>query len=133
MASANVDLVRSILADWERGDFGSTAWADLEIEFVVADGPARGSWHGLPDMAQAARDAMNAFEGYRIVAQEYRELDARRVLVVDSRFGRGKASGLDLDRTRARGAHLFEIRGGKVTRLVAYRDIERALADLGFS
>src|SRR5215208_2900936 len=48
MGSANVDLMHSIYAAWERGDYGSAEWADPEIEHVVADGPTPGSWRGAP-------------------------------------------------------------------------------------
>jgi hypothetical protein len=40
MASANLDLARSIHTAWARGDFSSAEWTDPEIENVLADGPA---------------------------------------------------------------------------------------------
>jgi ketosteroid isomerase-like protein len=130
-ASANLDFVRSIFAAHERGDFSSAEWAHPEIEYVVPEGPEPGSWKGLAGMAEAARQRLNTWEAYRIEVDEYRELDGERVLVLIRRSGRGKLSGLQLGQIGTKGAHLFNIRDGKVRRLVAYADRQRALADVG--
>jgi ketosteroid isomerase-like protein len=129
--SENVDLVRSLYADWERGDFSATEWADPEIEYVHADGPARGTWIGLAGMAQGWREWLNAWEDLRIEAPQYRELDDGRVLVLARGSARGKTSGLDTDQMRSEAASVFHLRDGKVTRLIIYWDCDRALADLG--
>jgi hypothetical protein len=130
MPSANLDLVRSIFADFERGDFTSAEWADPEIESVYADGPDPGSWRGLGGMAAAWRGVSSAGENLRLVAEEYRELDEQRVLVLLDSRGRGKTSGIDLHQVRG-GASLFHLCDDKVTRCVVYWDRDRALADLG--
>jgi ketosteroid isomerase-like protein len=131
MASANVELVRSIYAGWERGEYGSAEWAHPEIEFVIADGPQPGTWKGLAEMADASRGVFDVWEDYRAEAEEVREVDKARVLVVHRRSGRGKTSGIDLAKLHSRGAIVFHIRDGKVTRFIAYLDRDRALADLG--
>jgi ketosteroid isomerase-like protein len=65
VASANLDLVRSIFAAWERGDVSSAEWAHPEIEFVTADGPSPGSSTGLAGMAAAMREFLGAWQGWR--------------------------------------------------------------------
>jgi ketosteroid isomerase-like protein len=131
MSGDNVEVVRSIFAAWERGDFHSVEWAHPEIGFVMGDGPTPGSWTGVAAMAEAWREALSAFEELRTEADEYRALDAERVLVLMHFRGRGKTSGLELGDIHMKGANLFHVRGGKVTRLVLYWDRERAFADFG--
>lgn len=133
MASANLELVRSIWAAWERGDYSSAEWAHPEIEYVQVDGPNPGTWTGLAGMAEGAREELSAWEGYRGEAEEYLELDDERVLVLQRFSARGKRSGLEVEQIQTNGASLFHIRGGKVTRVVRYWDRDGALADLGLA
>ena len=114
-------------------DYSSAAWADPQIEYVVADGPSPGTWKGLPAMAEHMREALSAWKGLRSQAAEYRELDDERILVLLGFRGRGKASGLDVEQLGTKGAEVFHLRDGKVTRLVLHWDRERALADLGLA
>jgi ketosteroid isomerase-like protein len=129
--SANLDLVRSIYAAWERGDYSSAEWADPEIEFELADGPEPGSVMGVAEMARSWSQRLGVWEGFHTLPDEYRELDDERVLALHRFSGRGKGSGLDLGQMGLEGACIFNVRDGNVTRLVVYGDRDRALADLG--
>lgn len=134
MASANVALVRSFGTAWERGDFpGMAECVHPEIEFVVADGPEAGTWVGWARMAEVVGEYLGMWEDYRFVADEFRELDDERVLVLGRFSGRGRTSRLELTRMRTMAASVFYVRGGKVTKLVRYWDGKRGLADLGLA
>ena len=132
MSQENLNLVRSIYADWERGGIGqvlqgAAEWSHPEFEFVAADGPLAGSFTGV-EAEESVYGMLAAWEELRFEVEEYRELDDDRVLVLERRIGRGKGSGVE---TGTKAAAVFHFRDGKVTRQVAYWDRDRAFADLG--
>jgi ketosteroid isomerase-like protein len=131
MASANLDLVRSTFEGWERGDFSSTEWAHPDIEWAIAvtTGYERGT--GLAGLAKVWRIYLSVWDDFHAKAEEYLEADGERILVLAHFIARGKWSGMKIGESEAKGASLFHVRGGKVTKLVVYLDRERALADLG--
>ena len=80
-------------------------------------------------MADGWREFLSAWEDWHLEFEEdaVRALDDGRVLTL-FRFGaRGKASGLEVGDVWTRGAALYTVRAGKVTRLVIYWDRDRAL------
>ena len=126
--SENLDLVRSIFADWRRGEFSRTDWADPEIEYAIVGGPDPGKWHGLSAMAEGWRGWLAAWDDYRAEVDEYRELDDGRFLVLGRISGRGKTSGVDVE---TEFANLLEVRDGAVVALTLYTPRRAAFADLG--
>jgi ketosteroid isomerase-like protein len=131
--SANLDLVRSIFVEWERGDFNSAEWFHPEVEFVIADGPDPGSSTGLTELARSARELLRTWEHFRPEAEDYRELDSERVLVLWRYNAQGRTSGLDTTRMTGAAAHVFHVMDGKVTRVVFYIEGKHALAELGLN
>jgi len=130
--SENLKLVRALYDDWERGDYTASEWAHPEIEWAIVDGPDPGVWRGVAGMADGFRSSMGVWKDVHAEVEEYRELDRDRVLVLELRRARGKASGLELTQMRSEGAVLFDLRDGKVVRLAFYWERERAFADLAW-
>jgi ketosteroid isomerase-like protein len=126
--SENLDLVRSIYADWERGNFSRDDWADPAIELVrpvSVDGEAIA---GRDASAGGWREWLDAWKDFRAEAHDYRALDGERVLVFGRMRGVGRLSGTSIDTETV---NLFHFRDRKVVRLVLYSNRDRALADLG--
>jgi ketosteroid isomerase-like protein len=126
--SENLDLVRSIYAAWEGGDFNATDWAHPEMELLVMDVPEQGRRKGLAAIADLWREWLGSWDSYHTKVDEYRELDKERVLVLGRMGGRGKTTGANVDTTFLNLVHVCD---GKVVRLVMYPNRDRALADLG--
>src|SRR6476660_5718582 len=99
--SENLDLVRSIHADWSANDYSSGEWAHPEIEFVVADGPSLGSWTGLAEMANALRDMLTAWEGVRLEAEDYPISTTSASSCSTATAGAARRAGWRSDRLRA--------------------------------
>jgi hypothetical protein len=133
IGATNVDFVRSIVAAWERSDYDSPGWAHHEIEFRFADGPDPSLWTGISGMSEGWRSFLKAWEGFRVVADEYRDIGGERVLVLYHFSGRGKTSGAEIGKLQTKNATVFHVNDGLVSRLVLYWDRDRALADLGLA
>ena len=131
--SENLELVKSIFAEWSSGDFASADWADPKIEFEMIGGLSAGKWTGLTGMTEAWAGLLRAWDDLRAIAEEYRELEDGRILVFLRNEGRGKGSGIEIGGISARSANVFTVRNEKVTRLELYWDREDAVSDLGLT
>jgi ketosteroid isomerase-like protein len=133
--SANLDLVRSVYADLERGDIDrvfqtASEWTHPEFEWIIADGPTAGRFTGVAEVEESVYGMLAAWEEFRFEVEEYRVLDDERVLVLERRRGRGKGSGVE---TGTKAAGVVHFRDGRVTRLVMYWERDHALVDLGLA
>jgi ketosteroid isomerase-like protein len=128
MSEENVEIVKRIYADWARGEYRWTDWADPEIEFSVP-GP-EGVVHGVEGMTRAWTEWLRVFKGLTIEAIAF--YDAEDTVVVEQAFhGQGKGSGISLDEISGGAVLIF--RDGKVIRYAGYTTVEAALADAGLA
>jgi ketosteroid isomerase-like protein len=133
MSQENVEIVRRGYDLFAAGDFdGLSALISPDAETPDAGGlgltgTATGIRHGPEGFLRAIEEVTEAFDDYRVEAEEF--TDAGDAVVVSVRIsGRGKGSGI---KQEARLAHLWVIRDGKAIRGEVYRTIQEALEAAG--
>jgi uncharacterized protein len=126
MAHGNADVVRPIYEHWGRGDWSpifdvyhpEMEWG-LSDEFPGLSGVHRDPEHPNPRL----RAWLSEWEDWRAEPDEFLEI-GDHVVVLARYIGRGRGSGVEIHQE---GAHVFELRDGKVVRLEIYASRELAL------
>ncbi|MCW3032805.1 MAG: uncharacterized protein QOK19_2133 [Solirubrobacteraceae bacterium] len=129
MSQENVEIIRALYEDWLRGDIGIDK-LDPEIAmFESTTLPGAVSAVGI----EAVRRYMESFAKYweeiRFEPQEYIEA-GEQVLVVARLVGRGKASGVAVERIWA---YVWTLRSGRVLRMDGYASRDEALQAAGLA
>jgi ketosteroid isomerase-like protein len=125
MSQENVEIVRRIDAAIHAKDMHALlAEHHSDVEIVVLRSEIEGPYRGHDGLRRMATDMFEANFGQRI--DEVRDLGDNRVLVL----GRQHATPRGV-RWEHSLAEIFEIEGGKVARLQAFRTVEEALEAAG--
>ena len=128
MSAENLEVVRSILANWARGDYSSVGWVHADIAFRGGDGRES---RGLDAVARQWTEFLEVWDHLATIPERFIDVGDGRVLVLVRFEGRGRGSGTPT--TAFTGGQLFTLRDGKVIHLVLYTDTRAALDAVGLS
>jgi uncharacterized protein len=123
---SNVEVVRRVYEEWGRGNFRPRFdFYDDEMEWGWSDEfPGLGGVHHDPEHPNSRLRAwLSEWEAWRAEPDEFLEI-GDHVVVLTRYIGRGRGSGVEIQQE---GAHVFELRDGKVIRLEIYASRARAL------
>jgi ketosteroid isomerase-like protein len=131
MSQENVEIVRRMYDAFHSGDVeGALAYFDPD---VVADAsqarPDLPKGHGHEELRQIVSSWVGAWDEWREEIEEMRDLGSR-VLVFIVQRGRGKGSGIEVE---AANAALYDLDGGKITRMALFVERAAALEAAGLS
>jgi ketosteroid isomerase-like protein len=127
--SEKEELVRSILAAWALGDFGSGIEpfaADIHVSVAQPEGQAISS--GRSEMVRFMRDFLASWDRYRIELHDLQEPAPDLFLATGTQFGRGKESGAE---TSMPTFVVIGFRGDEIAQLEFFYHHAQAVAALG--
>jgi uncharacterized protein len=132
MSEENVEVVRKGLALYNRRDFEALQalnHPDVELDWSASRAPYAGVYRGWPEVLRFYKNVFaEVFEENVIEPERFIE-SGDSVIVPNT----GQVRGRDGVHAVARSAFVFEVRGGRITRIRLYQETRQALEAFGLS
>ncbi len=124
-AEQNVELARRAIDAFQAGDVESfLALMDPDVEvFSDPELPNSGTFRGHEGYMRWTMEWLDAWDDFRIEAQEFEPVGDRHVLIAVLQRGRGKGSGVEVE---MRAWYMAEFRDGAAVRMHLYSTREQA-------
>jgi len=111
MSEENVELLRKLQDDWNRGERDFADEYHRDVEFLPLRAATEGAYHGLPGIEAWIADTSDVFDKFEMNF-EFTEL-GERVLACGTIHVRARGSGVETD---IETGGLFEFRDGRIVR-----------------
>jgi ketosteroid isomerase-like protein len=125
LSQENVEIVRGSIEAFQRGDYASALDAlDPDIEYDMTHFPDGRVYRGHAGVREAFRIWLGTWENYRQELDDVIDAGDEDVIALVSEFGRGKGSGIEIERSTA---GVWTIRDRRAIRIRFYDSREAAL------
>jgi ketosteroid isomerase-like protein len=131
MSQENVEAVRQHIEAYRRDDAPaalSLLNADVIVDTTRVQGSVGAISHGLEGVVREQRRFMGAFEDYSFELEQATDLGGGTVAVVVTERGRGRGSGIPVERSAA---GLYSVLDGKIVRITWFPTEREALEAVG--
>jgi ketosteroid isomerase-like protein len=122
MSPANVELVRDLKEQWNRGERSDTPAFHPDVEFLPLRAATEGSYRGIAGIEKFVADTEQTFNKFEL-RTEVLDL-GERVLAWGTIHVRARQSGIETDIPTG---GLFDFRDGKIVRWEDFGSKEKAL------
>jgi ketosteroid isomerase-like protein len=131
MSQENVEIVRRCIEAFQRGDYeAAMETIDPGIEYDLTHFPDGKVYLGHEGVREAFRIWLGTWENYKQELDELIDLGCDEVLALVRESGRGKGSGIELERPTA---GVWTLRDGKAVHIRFYPGKAEALEAAGLS
>jgi ketosteroid isomerase-like protein len=130
VGQTDVDLVRKAMDAWNREDMKAlTALSDAEVEFVsIFAGMEGRTYRGYDGLREYFADMRDTWIEFHREIEEIVDAGDEQVVVFFRLRGTARASGVPVDEQVTT---VFELKRGRLYRMVVFRDREKALKAAG--